>query len=301
MDVFVYRRKIAMPKRKGKNVDRTAAPWGRQIGFVLFLILISFLIGVIAGMEGYLAKLVLNIGKVQNARTYGTHTGAVYGSLFEGKKELTSNGTASIIIPAVMANDTGVYAVVHVRAVKGKGRIYVRIGKVLVNDDTQQSIRKAALVAAKLADINLSKVDLYYDIEAPATELEGGSGGASIAVATYAALTGRKLRDDVMMTGSINHDGTIGAASKIAEKAKVADSLHMKYFLVPRGLKQLYDYKEREFCYEWQKGVRFCDVEYVPVKTALWNLSVKVVEVGTIQEALRYFLEDNESELTVNG
>ncbi len=287
-----------MSKRRGKKGRKlVTSPCGSG-GLVLLLILLSFLIGVFAGVESHLAKFILSPKIHQTGTSQG---GAVPWSSFEGKKELVNNGTASIIIPAVMANDTGVYAVVHVRAVKGKGRIYIRIGKVLVNDDTQESIRKAALVAAKLADINLSKVDLYYDIEAPATELEGGSGGASIAVATYAALTGRKLRDDVMMTGSINHDGTIGAASKIVEKAKVADSLHMKYFLVPKGLKQLYDYKEREFCYEWQKGVRFCDVEYVPVKTALWNLSVKVVEVGTIQEALKYFLEDNESGSTVKG
>ena len=208
-----------------------------------------------------------------------------------GEKTFSGNGSVSILLPAVMANGTGVSATLLVKAMRGTGKIFVRTDNMLVNDDTQQSIRKAALVAANLANINLSTVDLVYELNAPATELEGASAGAAVAVATYAALTNSTLRQDVMMTGSINHDGSIGFASKIVEKAKVADELGMKYFLVPRGTKQEYKYKEEEFCYEWQGGIEFCEQEYVAERTDLWNLSVDVVEVGSLEEALNYFLE----------
>ncbi len=199
---------------------------------------------------------------------------------------------ASVLLPAVMANGTGVYAQINVLAKNGTGKIFVRTDSILVNDDTQQSIRKAALVAANLADVNLSTVDLIYELSAPATELEGASAGAAIAIATYAALTNSSLRHDVMMTGSINHDGSVGFASKVIEKARVADELGMQYFLVPKGTIQKYSYIKREFCYEWRGGIEFCDEEYVPEKTELWNLSVRVIEIGTIDEALRYFLEE---------
>ncbi len=257
----------------------------RRVEMVVFILLVfAFSLGLMMGSAGYLAELMIKSGLEQQKEVKSVEE-------LTGSRAFEGNNTASVTIPAVMANDTGVYATLVVRAVPGTGKIFVQMNNLLVNDDTQQSIRKAALVASKLADVNLSTVDLYYEINAPATELEGGSGGATIAVATYAALTGKKLRDDVMMTGSINHDGTVSIASKVIEKAKVAESLGMKYFLVPKGMKMLYDYKPTTFCYEWQDGVEFCDTEYERVKTELWNLSVEVVEVSTLREALKYFLE----------
>ncbi len=246
------------------------------------------LFAIVFFIGGLLIGYVLNFQNIQECSNFQKPTPSY---LIQGSRTFFGNGSASILLPAVMADGTGVSALLSVKAKEGSGKIFVRMDSMLINDDTQHSIRKAALVAAKLANINLSTVDLVYELNATATELEGASAGAAIAVATYAALTNSTLRNDVMMTGSINHDGTVGLASKVIEKAKVADDLGMKYFLVPRGTKQEYKYEEKEFCYEWQKGVEFCEQEYVAEKTDLWNLSVKIMEVGTIEEALSYFLE----------
>ena len=67
--------------------------------------------------------------------------------------------------------------------------------------------------------MDLSEYDLVYTIKANATVIEGASAGAALAVATVAALTGKELNSSVMMTGTINHDGTIGPVGGIFEKA----------------------------------------------------------------------------------
>ena len=275
-------------KGKGSSVSRK-----KKIGlfFLIFATMFFlFLSGIYIGKVSVLRQIKENKEKALNKtilQIYPKISVNLYPPEPEPKNFL---GKATVYLPAVMKNDTGVYAKLTVYAYKGHGRIFIRTDNVLINDDTQDSIRKAALVASKLANKSLQDLDLYYVMSAPAVELEGPSAGAAITVATYAAIENKTLRNDVMMTGTINHDGSIGPAGMVLDKAKVAQSLNMSLFLIPLGTYKEYTYKEVKFCHVWGK-LKFCDVELKPVKSGFTKLHIKIVEVGNITQALKYFLK----------
>lgn len=203
----------------------------------------------------------------------------------------TSSGQALMYLPAVMRNDTGVSAHVIVSAKKGTGRITTNINNVLVADDTQQSIRMAVLVAGMHEGIDINTVDVNYDIRADASTLEGPSAGAAFTITTIAALRDQKLKNDVMITGTINHDGTIGPAGKIFEKASAAKEAGSSVFLVPLGASSEINYTQSEFCYTWGT-YNYCQPEFIPEIINVSNDSgIDIVEVETLDDVLKYFLE----------
>ena len=202
-----------------------------------------------------------------------------------------SSGQALMYLPAVMRNDTGVSAHVIVSAKKGTGRITTNINNVLVADDTQQSIRMAVLVASAHEGIDVGTIDVNYDIRADASTLEGPSAGAAFTISTIAALRNKKLKTDVMITGTINHDGTIGPAGKIFEKAGAAKAAGSSVFLVPLGASTEINYTQSEFCHTWGT-FNYCQPEFVPEMIDISSKAgIDIVEVGNVDDVLGYFLE----------
>ena len=63
----------------------------------------------------------------------------------------------------------------------------------------------------------------------------GPSAGAALTIATIAALKHDSIRSDVVITGTINADGTIGQIGGVLEKAQAAKDIGAKLFLVPVG------------------------------------------------------------------
>ncbi|NOR85888.1 hypothetical protein GQ473_07290 [archaeon] len=203
----------------------------------------------------------------------------------------TSSGQALMYLPAVMRNDTGVSAHVIVSAKKGTGRITTNINNVLVADDTQQSIRMAVLVAGIHEGIDIDTIDVNYDIYADASTLEGPSAGAAFTITTIAALRDEKLKNDVMITGTINHDGTIGPAGKIFEKASAAKAAGSSVLLVPLGASSEINYTQSEFCYMWGT-YNYCQFEFVPETIDISDdTGIEIIEVETVDDVLGYFLD----------
>src|SRR3990170_6224392 len=116
-----------------------------------------------------------------------------------------------ILLPAVDDEGNGLVTPLKVEVRAGNGRILTNIDKLLFWVDTQFSIRTAKSVAEDYTRINTSKFDLIYTIESSeATVIGGPSAGAALTVATIAALQNKSLNPNVMITGTIELDGSIG-------------------------------------------------------------------------------------------
>ena len=182
--------------------------------------------------------------------------------------------------------------ILTVQAYPGSGRILADIDKLLFWVDTQSSIRKATAVAENVTGLNLSRYDLIYALHANASVIEGPSAGAALAIATIAALQNRTINQSVMITGSINHDGTIGPVSSIFEKAKASKAVGAEVLLVPMTQSEQVVYKSRDYC-ERVGWMDFCSTETYPVKVDIQKESgIRVAEVMTIEDAMRFMLSE---------
>lgn len=199
--------------------------------------------------------------------------------------------STTLKLPAVNTNNTGVSAYLTVNARKGTGNIFLDVNSVLSKEDTQHSVRLAAEFAKEHENISSGSVDLFYSIKALAPVLEGPSAGGAVAVATIATLRNETPAEDVMMTGALNHDGSIGPSGKILEKAIAAKEAGAKVFLVPVGsLANLAaNYTESEYCKMWG-DYEYCYPEFKPkIINASKEAGIPIIEVATVDDALTYF------------
>ncbi len=192
-------------------------------------------------------------------------------------------------LPAVDVEGKGVTTILKVEAAKGSGRTLTDIDNLLFWADTQHSIRIARRVAENITWKRMEDYDIVYSIEANATLIGGPSAGAALAIATIAALEGKKLNDNAMITGSINHDGSIGPVSSILEKAKAAKESGVNLFLVPLLQSKDVVYEETEHC-EIFGYSEICSTETRPKRVDVEvEAGIEVVEVENVQQAMEYF------------
>lgn len=271
-------------KRMKKKVEIKVPKPEKARGQRKILFLIIFLI-IIAAILFTLAFLSMEI------REKPKETKAEEGIEFFIKKPLTNASSVMIYLPAVDNEGNGVITLLVVEAIPGSGRTLVDIDSLLFWADTQHSIRIAKNVAANISQANISNFDLIYNIYANASVIGGESAGAAITIATIAVLQNKSLRDDVMITGTINHDGTVGPVQAILPKAKAAKSVNASVFLVPLLQSRDVVYETRKHCEKFGP-TEVCTIEQVPKKVNISKeVAIEVKEVETIREALEYFLK----------
>lgn len=209
--------------------------------------------------------------------------------LFENLTNETNIVTATIKVPAVNQDKEGVATVLTVGVVPGSGRTLVNIDKLLFWVDTQSSIRTSREVAGRITGIDIGTIDTIYTIIADASVIEGGSAGAALTIATISALRDVPLDESVMITGTINSDGTIGPVGEALAKARVAKELGATKFLVPRSQSTQIVYNDEENCE--QIGISsICRNEQVPHRINIGEeAGIEVIEVYTINDAARHF------------
>ncbi|WP_457752343.1 S16 family serine protease [Thermococcus sp.] len=170
----------------------------------------------------------------------------------------------------------------------GSGHVYVETWP-LAEVDMQASARLAAQVAGKVTGIDMSKYDVFIQIKANAPIIGGPSAGGTMTVGIIAALEGWKINPNVMMTGMINPDGTIGPVGGILEKAAAAHEAGVKLFLIPEGQRIQYvqqtEKKEVGGIVEIHSQTQKVDV----VKYAKERWGLQVLEVSDIYQAVYYF------------
>jgi len=202
----------------------------------------------------------------------------------------------SIPIVAVSSDGEGVVGNLIVKLIPGNNNVLINTNPFL-ETDIQYSANKAVAVAKLRSNYNYDK-DFILDFKAGDARLIGGeSAGAAIAIATIAALENKPLKNEAVITGTINPDGTIGRVGGIIEKAKAVADAGYRYFLVPKG-QSVVTYYERQLVREpFGFGFEILNMRYVPKRVDLkkiakeeWGLNI--VEVSTIEEALPYFIGD---------
>lgn len=204
----------------------------------------------------------------------------------------SSYPTTTINIPAVDNQGNGVVAVLKVQAIPGEDRTLVNINQLLFWVDTQFSIRVAKEVAENITGLDLSQVDLIYTIETNASVIEGQSAGAALTIATIAALQNKTINPNVIITGTINPDGTIGPVGGILPKAQASKNAGATLFLVPKGQGTQINYRPIQKCEKFGP-ITYCTTEYKPEKIDISrDVGIEVKEVSDIQEALTYFVEN---------
>lgn len=224
------------------------------------------------------------------------------GETLSGKKEIQEISStplkpneAMILVPAVDAKGEGKFTKFTIEATPGDGKTLANIDHLLFFVDTQFSIQTAKSVAANMTGIDISKYNLIYDIETETNEttaVEGPSAGAALTIATIAALENKKLDPEVMITGTINSDGTIGKIGGVAAKADAAREAGAKVFLVPRGQGLQSSSKVETKC-EQIGRVKVCRTNYVPLVSVMTQNGLIIKEVANVQEALKYFIPNN--------
>ena len=199
-------------------------------------------------------------------------------------------GESKIKVPAVDEEGRGVVTWLSVDVEPGEGRTLADINQLLFWVDTQHSIQIAKAVAANHTKINITNLDIVYAINTEATLVEGPSAGAALTMATVAALYNETLDPDVMITGTINLDGTIGPVGGVFEKATAAKEVGATTFLVPKGQSIQITYEQERSC-ERVGPFTYCRTNYVPERVDIEDrVGIEIIEVSSVAEALKYFL-----------
>ncbi len=220
----------------------------------------------------------------------------VNAGIVETKNEIKATGDgpqktgsfATMLVPAVNEKGAGLVTNLTVQVKPGEGRSLVDINSIFFWVDTQNSIRIAKKVAEEFTGVELSRYDIEYSIATNASAVEGPSAGAALAVTTIAALEGKRLRPDVMITGTINPDGSIGQVGEILSKAEAAKMFNATTFLIPAGQSVFVSRGYEKRC-----------KDYILYKTcaSMWEtksaniseqIGIAVIEVKNVEEALRY-------------
>ncbi|MBI2085503.1 MAG: hypothetical protein HYT71_03245 [Candidatus Aenigmarchaeota archaeon] len=197
---------------------------------------------------------------------------------------------ATMLIPAIDENGNGLATNLSVEIRAGSGRSLVDINGLFFWIDTQNSIRTAKDVAEKFTGIDTKNYDIIYSIVTDASAVEGPSAGAAIAIATIAALENKKLRHDVMITGTINADGSIGKVSDIAQKAIAAKNSNATLFLVPidQSTQTISGYEK--ICKSYVVS-ELCSSQWKTTKVNVGkDAGIRVVEVKNIDGAISYMV-----------
>lgn len=165
-----------------------------------------------------------------------------------GAEPLTLTEPARVTALAVSVNETGelvgANASIEVRvADEGSGHVFMDT-RPLSGTDLQGSARIAARVAAGLTDRGLQGHDFFYTVRSDSPVISGPSAGAIMTLAALVALENAhvgpdeepwEIREDVMATGTINPDGSVGPVGGILEKARAAEDAGADTFLFPAG------------------------------------------------------------------
>ena len=144
-------------------------------------------------------------------------------------------GAAVAETPTGYVGSTATFTITAAK--NGSGHVFLDTFP-LTQIDMQGSARLATRVASQITGVPLSERDLFFVIRSDSTQIGGPSAGATLTVGTIAALEGWEVRPDVLMTGTIDADGSVGPVGGVPEKAQAAAQAGIKRFLFPSGEEQ---------------------------------------------------------------
>jgi len=128
-------------------------------------------------------------------------------------------------------------------AENGSGHVFVDT-RPLAGTDMQGSARMAARVAASVTGYAMADHDFFFVMRSDSPTISGPSAGSTMALASVVALQNAHLDEDeeawnltgeVLASGTISPDGTIGPVGGLPEKAEAARDSGAGFFAVPPG------------------------------------------------------------------
>lgn len=226
------------------------------------------------------------------------------------ESNLTSQSITAVAVKAVPVTD-GFFESVQYEGTVMDITVDIRDGGdglVLVNTevptgvDFQSSARTAVRVAQAMTKADLSDKDIIFSIKSKGNStssdlqaVDGPSAGAAMTVLLAAELQSALsvpevvLSENVLITGTINADGTVGQVGGIPEKAQAAGRYGAQMFLVPAGQA----FYNEQTCESRQEGpfvYQTCRSQQRPLSEFTEeNYGMTVIEVRDIEEALDYF------------
>jgi len=220
----------------------------------------------------------------------GLLAGALAGLTFHTERQPSVGYTVTMAVPAVDSHGHGVATSLVVETRKGSGKTLADIDVLLFWVDTQQSIQTAKTVAEQITGISTNSIDLIYSIDARNVSLVGGpSAGAALTIATIAALEGKQPKSDVMITGTIDENNTVGPVGGVLEKARAAKAVGIRVFLVPPGESVETFTEPVENCTK-ETGYVYCEKTYQRKTVNIGeDVGLEVKEISSISEALPFF------------
>ncbi|MCL4379553.1 MAG: hypothetical protein M1160_01885 [Candidatus Marsarchaeota archaeon] len=140
-------------------------------------------------------------------------------------------GTASIMAPAVTANNTGALTNISVMVRSGTGKVTI-IGPRSVAGDTNASAINASFTAAQYLNVSQDAYNFTYTIADYNESVSGPSAGTAMTLLAISAISGRPLLHNFTVTGTI-YNGSVGPIGGVYDKASAAAAHHMKFMIVP--------------------------------------------------------------------
>ncbi len=145
----------------------------------------------------------------------------------------------------------GISADLNIELITGSGRVFLDTMP-LTEIDTQASARLAAEVTCDILNgtstgVSCEELDFLYTVRSDYTMVGGPSAGAAMTVVTMAAVLNKSVASNVMITGTINPDGTVGPVGGLIEKVDAANKAGADLVLVPEGQIMTYTSLEGSF------------------------------------------------------
>lgn len=127
---------------------------------------------------------------------------------------------------------------IEVNAMKGKGKIHLTgsLGDVMKESAMAAiSFIRANIDKYNIADDFQDKTDLHVHVPEGATPKDGPSAGITITTGILSSLTGRKVKQDIAMTGEVTIRGRVLPIGGLKEKALAANRYGIKQVIIPKG------------------------------------------------------------------
>ena len=125
---------------------------------------------------------------------------------------------------------------IEVSLFKGKGGLTMtgQLGDVMKESgQAAMSVCRSRLSKLGLDENYFDEIDVHIHVPAGAIPKDGPSAGVTIATALYSALSGRKIKNDLAMTGEITLRGRVLPIGGLKEKALAALRANIKTIIIP--------------------------------------------------------------------
>ena len=123
----------------------------------------------------------------------------------------------------------------------GTGTLSMDISSVEYEPSFQEAIRDAAAAASSFTGVPIADKDIIVRLagdlpqDGSLVKVDGSSAGALIAGMIAAGLSDKEINPSVLVTGTINQDGTIGRIGSLEEKTDAAETFGVETLLVPKS------------------------------------------------------------------